>query len=365
MVPGAPPGMTRANWRTHPYAPWAFGNVAAFLPVAHVAGAPTDPLPSGRGLPPVTIFDDEGAPLDLPRFLRATHAAGLLVLHRGRIVHEAGRVTPHLCFSVTKSLVGLIAELLIADGRIDPAARAGTAVPALAATSFASATLRSLLDMTDGTAFDEDYANPAAQIHDYSRHFWGDGGGGVLAGLQRLDPAPRRPGFAYRTPVTDVAGLMLEALTGATLPDLLSRLVWQPAGASDAAWVCDTAGRAIASAGMSCTLHDLARVAHWLTSAAPGTSAAAALASIIGGGDRELFAAGGQPTRPGFSYRSGWWIDHGTGAINALGVFRQRLHIVPADDLVIARFGAHLIASNAATDALHARLFAAVRAALA
>ncbi|MGI4878789.1 MAG: hypothetical protein ACRYG4_15020 [Janthinobacterium lividum] len=48
--------------------------------------------------------------------------------------------------------------------------------------------------MTDGVAFNEDYADPAAQIHDYSRHFWGDGGGGVLETLRRLRAAsPAKP----------------------------------------------------------------------------------------------------------------------------------------------------------------------------
>ena len=51
--------------------------------------------------------------------------------------------------------------------------------------------------------------------------------------------------------------------------------------------------------------------------------------------------------------------------MNALGVFGQRLHVVPADDLVIARFGSHPVASNAATDLVHAHLNAAIRAALA
>ncbi len=298
-----------------------------------------------------------------------THADGFIVLHRGKIAFEhyaegMTAATPHLCFSVTKSLVGLIAELLVADGTIDPTARAGTVVPELADTSFAPACLRDLLDMTDGVAFDEDYADPAAQIHDYSRHFWGDGGGGVLAALARL---PQRPSsaksFAYRTPVTDAVGLMLERLTRDPLEHLLVDRVWGPAGAGPATWVRDTGGRVIASAGLSCTLRDLARVGRWLAMAS-GPPLAAARAAIAAGGDHTLFAAGNQPTRPGFSYRSFWWIDHPTGAINAFGVFGQRLHVVPEDDLVIARFGSHPVAGNAATDLVNARMNAAIRAAL-
>ncbi len=367
MVPGAPPGMTAANWRTHPYAPWAFRNVAAFLPVARFEGRATL-LPIGPPLPPVIVTGDDGAMLDLPAVLRMTHADGFIVLDRGRIVFESYAegmtpATPHLCFSVTKALVGLLAEILIVEGAVDPVARAGEAVPELARSAFAGATLRALLDMVDGVGFDENYADHDAQIHRYSRHFWGAGEGGVLAALQALPTTLPAPGFAYRTPATDVAGLMLERLAGTTLDALLAARVWGPAGAGDAAWVRDTGGRVIASAGLTCTLRDLARVGAWLI-AAPGPKLAAARASLSSGGDRALFAAADHDTRPGFSYRSGWWIDHPARSWNALGVFGQRLHVVPGEGLVIARFGSHPVASNALTDRLHARLFAAIRAAL-
>ena len=373
MVPGAPPGMTAANWRSHPYAPWAFRNVAAFLPVARVVGADNvAPLPAtlAPAMRHLLVADDDGVPRDLPAILRATHADAFIVVASGRTIYEhyapgMGPAASHLGFSVTKAIVGLVAELLIAGRAIDASARAAAIVPELAGTSFADATLRALLDMTDGVAFDEDYADPAAQIHDYSRHFWGDGAGGTLAALRRLPAGIPTPAcFAYRTPATDVAGLMLERGTGRPLDRLLADHVWIAAGAGSAVWVRDTGGRVIASAGLSCAVGDLARVGRWLATAPPGTPRAAALASIAAGGNRALFAAGDQPTRPGFSYRSGWWIDHPSGAINALGVFGQRLHVVPGDDLIIARFGSHPVAGNAATDGVHARLFAAIRAAV-
>ncbi|WP_185965052.1 serine hydrolase domain-containing protein [Glacieibacterium frigidum] len=346
-----PAGMTAANWRAHPYAPWAFRNVAAFLPVATVPAGRATPLPDGRPLDGVD--------------LAGTHVDGLIVVHRGAVVQETyaegmTAATRHLCFSVTKSLVGLLAELLIADGAIDPAATADTLVPELAGTAFGGATLRALLDMVDGVPFDETYADDSAQIHHYSKHFWGDGEGGVLAALQALPSAAPGAGFAYRTAVSDVVGLMLERSTNQPLEVLVARHIWGPAGAADDAhWVRDTGGRVIASAGFACTLRDLARVGVWLL----GLGGPAA-ASIARGGDRAAFAASGQCTRPGYSYRSHWWIDHAAGAWNALGVFGQRLHVVPDADLVIARFGSHPVASNVGTDALHARAFAAVRAAL-
>ena len=95
--------------------------------------------------------------------------------------------------------------------------------------------------------------------------------------------------------MTDVAGLVLERLTGRR-----SRICWaswsgHPAGAADAAhWVRDTGGRVIASAGFACTLRDLARVGLWMAE-----TGSPAIASIAGGGDRAAFAAADQPTAPG------------------------------------------------------------------
>jgi hypothetical protein len=369
-----PDGMTAANWRTHPHAPWAFANVERFLPTARVRkGRAARALASGEPLASVDFVDASGVARTLGAFLRDTHADGFIVLHRGATVYEryaaaTAAVSRHLCFSVTKAVTGLVAELLIRQGRLSEDAEAGGLVPELASSGFADARLRDLLDMRDGVAFDEDYADPGAQIHRYSRHFWGAGEGGVATALALLE-TPRSAGapFAYRTPVTDVVGLMVERALGASLPDLAGGL-WSGIGAAnDARWVEDTGGRAIASAGLACTLRDLARLGLAVAEAARGAGSPewrSAAASIMAGGDRAAFAAADQPTRPGWSYRSGWWIDHDAGAANALGVFGQRLHVAPDDEVVVARFGSHPVASNQGTDLDHARVFAAIRAAL-
>jgi hypothetical protein len=366
--------MTAANWRAHPHAPWAFANVERFLPTARVRkGRATRALPSGEPLALLSFASPLGEATTLQSFLRETHADGFIVLHRGAIVYEhyasaTFPVTRHLCFSITKAVTGLLAELLIHGSRLSEADEAGRLVPELGRSAFAGANLRALLDMRDGVAFDEDYANPDARIHRYSRHFWGAGEGGVAAALAMLE-APRTPGapFLYRTPVTDVVGMMIERATGSTLPDLAATL-WSEVGAANhARWVQDTGGRAIASAGFACTLRDLARLGLAIGAAARGAGSPvwrSCVASVLAGGDRAAFAASGQPTRRGWSYRSGWWIDHDSGAANALGVFGQRLHVAPTDDVIIARFGSHPVASNQDTDLGHARAFAAIKAAL-
>ena len=56
---------------------------------------------------------------------RVVHGDGLLVLHRGRVVYERYHIglqphQPHVLWSMSKSLVGLLATELIQEGAIDP-----------------------------------------------------------------------------------------------------------------------------------------------------------------------------------------------------------------------------------------------------
>jgi CubicO group peptidase (beta-lactamase class C family) len=312
-----------------------------------------------------------------PDFLDRTHTDALLVLHRGSIVFEEYRngmaaETPHMLFSVTKSILGLIAELLAAQGAIDLSLPASAYVPELRGTMFGAAALRDLLDMRDGAPFDETYADPGAAIHLYSAAYWGAQAGGVRRPLARMAAGEGVPGrFAYRTPVTDVVGWAVANATGTGLAELVSELLWQPIGAeADAFFVLDTGGHEIAAAGLNATARDVGRLALMLLQRGRVGERQVVPERIVErlfqGGDRAAFAASGQhPTRPGWSYRSHWWVRHEPrSALAALGVFGQRVHIDPSDDLAVVRFGSHPVASNSETDLVHEQAFAAVAALL-
>ena len=84
---------------------------------------------------------------------------------------------------------------------------------------------------------------------------------------------------------------------------------------------------------------------------------------ILAGGDRALFASSRHASRAGGSYRSQWWVSHNAqGAISALGVYGQRVHIEPAAELALVRFGSYPLPSNLHTDAVHQAAFDTLRA---
>lgn len=349
-----PPGFTRADWKRPPHTTWALRNVARFLPVATVAAGTARPLPE---LP---------EPLDLGDYTAAVHATSVLVLRDGKLIHEAyaegaGPEDRQMVFSVTKSVLGLVALTLIHEGAIDPHRPADAFLPELAGTAFAGATLADLLAMRDGVAFDEDYADPGAEIHLYSRHYWGNAPGGTLAALKALPGRPGRPGaFAYRTPVADLIGWILRRATGLPLARLVSERLWAPMGAeADAAMILDTAGAEIGGTGFCARPRDLARLAALLLDGGGGVVPESIVDALFAGGDRSAFAEAAYGTRPGWSYAGLWW-HMGGARIAALGVHGQRVMLDRVTRTALIVTGAAPFVDSRTLDPAHVAMFAAL-----
>lgn len=348
-----PTGFDPRDWKAPPHTAWALRNVARFLPVATVATGPTRPLPVAP------------EPFDLTAYMAEVHATSVLVVRGGavRFEHYAEGAGPNdrpMIFSITKSIVGLVALGLIHDGRIDAGATAAALVPELAGTGFADATLAALLAMEDGVDFDETYADPDAEIHAYSRHYWGAAAGGTLAGLAALPPRSRRRGFAYRTPVADVVAWMLRRATGSALADLISERLWAPLGAeADALMIRDTGGAEIGGTGFCARPRDLARLALALLDPAGDVIPRAVAEQLFEGGDPAALDRAAYATRPGWSYRGLWW-HLGGRRIGALGVHGQRLLIDAETATALIVTGAAPTVDSRALDPVHLRMFEAL-----
>ena len=128
IMEGYPPRpetqVTLANWRTAPFNQWAFHHVREILPTADI---PHDPLNvrelsvKPAALERLRITGAEGEALTLDQALEATGTDGLVVLHKGSIVLERyfnamTARSPHILMSVSKSMLGLIAGILVGHG---------------------------------------------------------------------------------------------------------------------------------------------------------------------------------------------------------------------------------------------------------
>lgn len=369
------------NWQQYPQKIWSFQHARELFGTRAVPRSTTPrPWRIADDAAGPNRFDtlETGAALTWPRVLASTHVDAALIVHRGRIVDERlfngmTPATPHLMFSATKSMAGLMAATQIAEGRLYEHAHVAEVLPELADSAWAAATVRQVLDMTDGVVFSEDYTDPKADIMGYVAAVgWlpdlrqSQQPPGILdslAGLKQVHPEPRGTVFRYRSPATDVTAWLAMRSAGCSLSEWLHLRLWEPLGAEqEASLMLDLQGTEVSFAGMSACLRDLARLGQLLLDGGLCNGQpllpAAVVADLLRGGDPLAFAAGGHaelnPARRGWSYRSQWWVRGAPQRLLcATGAFGQRLFVLPDDDLVVALFSSHPSPLAAAIDPLH------------
>jgi len=367
---------------------WAFSHMRELLPSRSVAAAPrASRLPTAlrADLDAVTFTPmGGGASMTWAQAMQATYADGVIVLHRGRVVHEryfgiTTAQTPHILFSVTKSFVGTLIEGLIADGVIDENALLSRYVPELASSGFGDATIRQTLDMTTALDFSEAYTDPRADIARLAI-----ASGAVPAppnypGPRTIDdflPTVPKKGehgqvFTYRSANTEALGWVVARVTGRNVADLISERLLAPMGAErDGDMLVDSTGAAMAAGGLNLTLRDLARFGELMRNkgrlGGKQIVPESVVAKIEAGADKTAFAAAKYATLTGWSYKSQWWVSHDShGAYMARGIHGQALYIDPKAEMVIARFASHPVAGNVANDPISLPAYRAMADALA
>jgi CubicO group peptidase (beta-lactamase class C family) len=390
FMQGFPPAQSTrvdvSNWQTWPQAKWSvrhmreiFGSRDATQLQSRSLALREAPMDMER----VRLRTAQGE-TGWSQFEAATHTDAIIILVNGRIVYERyldgmQPADPHILFSATKSYCGFLAEILAARGQLDFSRPVQSYLPELAATGFAGASVRQIADMTDGARFSENYTDPNADVFRYLADVGlgprdgSDPPRGTYAALQSINAREHPPGhaFAYRSAVTDVLAWVVQRVANKSLSQLYAEEVHAPIGAADPAYfTLDAVGQEVAAGGLNISLRDFARFGEMLRRRGRVGSRqvfpTSAIDSIFAGGDKEAFARGNQPTRPGWSYRSQFWCTHDArSSVWLLGVRGQRLVIVPSLNLVMAKFGSHPVLSNSATDAIHGAALDALEAALA
>jgi len=310
-----------------------------------------------------------GSPMTWTQSLAANYTDGIVVLHEGVIVYEhyAGCLNDagkHGAMSVTKSLTGLLGEMLVAEGKLDETAKVATIVPELAESAFGDATVRQVLDMTTGLAYNEDYADPDADVWRYGTAGnplpKPEGYTGPRTYFEYLETVVKQgehgAAFGYKTINTDALGWIIARVTGKSVADLLADRIWSQMGAEqDAYYTVDSIGTPFAGGGLNAGLRDLARIGQLMLDGGvidgQRLIPEAAIESIRAGGDKTAFAKAGYTLLKGWSYRGMWWMTHNeNGAYMARGVHGQALYVDPKARMVIARFASTPQAGNAAND---------------
>ncbi len=363
---------------------WTFSNFRQLMPTVNVS--------RGLGNPSV-LTENLDSNIDAIEFtplgstdtmtweesLYANYTDGMIILHKGDIVYEKyfgvlAEDGEHGAMSMTKSLTGTLAAMLVADGVIDENKLVKEYVPELAVSGFGDATVRQVMDMTTAIKFSEDYSDPNAEIWQHAE-----------AGNPLPKPAgytgPRNyyeflvtvekegvhgDEFHYKTANTDVLGWIIDRATGMQVNELMSKYIWEPIGAEqDAYFSIDSIGTPFAGGGLSAGLRDLARFGQMILQDGyyngKQVLPADAVADIKIGGDPEKFKAAGYKLLEGWSYRNMWWITNNEHkAFAARGVYGQTIYIDPVAEMVVVRFASHPTSFNSAMDPTSLPAFHAV-----
>lgn len=247
--------------------------LGAPVPLAYADDAERERLQ--QGIDALTFEPLDGRPpMTWAQSLAANYTDGILVLHRDRVVYErySGCLAEdgvHAAMSMTKSLTGLLAQILVTEGALDEHASVVDIVPEAAGGAYATATVRQVLDMTTGVRYSEDYADPDADIWKYSaaasplpKPAGYEGPEDYFEYLAQVQPEGRHgEAFHYKTVDADMAGWLVARASGRPVNELASERLWRPMGAEqDASMTVDGIGTPFAGGGLSAGLRDMGRL---------------------------------------------------------------------------------------------------------
>ena len=372
IMQGSPPKrlIDMSKWDKGPDNLWAFQHISEIIPTANISrgSGPVARLEHApQDLSGLGFKTPDGKQMTVRKMLETTYTDGFIVLHEGRVVFEKyyNGMTPqtrHLLMSVSKSVTGTLAGILVNDGRLNPTAKVVDYIPELKnSPGFAEATVREVLDMTTSIVFSEDYADPKAEVvsHEVATAWRGPKSKlaqeGLYAFSQTIKKDKRAHGekFHYASINTDVLGWLIERASKQRFIEIMRDAIWSKLGAEhDAQISVDYKGSAVANGGFVITLRDLARFSQM----------------VLDDGrynDRQIVPSGWiddirfngknsawKPTSyskiwPDGFYRNQWYVtkdDH--GSFFAVGVNGQHIWINPKTRVVMVKYSSLPISAD-------------------
>jgi len=352
--------ITLANWREPPQHKWSFAHVSEFVPTAVITLGREDAgaTPGDAPLAVMTLTRPDGSKVSAAEHLSLSHGDCFVATRDGKILAEwnaphGSTLTPHIIFSISKSVTGMLAGIAAGDGTLDLDAPITSYIDVPRGNAYGEATVRHLLDMTASLDFVEDYLDQKGAFARYRRStLWNPSAPDdpretmeqVLVSLPRL-PGPHGKVFAYASPNTDMLGLVIERATGRRLHEFMAERLWKPMGTKGTAYVTvDSVGAIRAAGGMNVTARDLARLGELVLNGGARDGKQIIPADFVDdmrrNGDRQAWIDGNfAESFPDGRYRSCWYQfgtdrDHFAGE----GIHGQRLLIDPVSRVVIAKF---------------------------
>lgn len=286
----------------------------------------------------------------LSSYMKDNHVKGIIVVQNNQIRLEeyaegVDQNTLWTSFSVAKSISSLLVGVALNEGEIesleDPLQKY---IPEFRGYDYGKVTVRQLLTMTSGIAWNEDYVDPNSDV---ARMYQAPCEGTESHILTYMKPLKfaHEPGktWNYSTGETDLVGILIQKATGESLAEYLSQKIWKPLGMEHCAyWIADECSNLnIGGSGLSASLRDYARLGTLMLN--KGKIGKKSLLSEEWFKDATSLLYETNDQGGGYGYL--WW-RYKDGSYAAIGIFGQMLYINPYKKLVIAQIAAWPSASS-------------------
>lgn len=278
-------------------------------------------------------------------YLDSLHTVAFLVIRHDSLLFETYRdgwndtLTSNI-YSATKTIVGMLAGIALDEGKIqsldDPVSRY---IPSYRKGMQADVTIRHLLTMSGGMAWDEAYSS----LFSVTTHgYYGNDLYKLVTGLEVCDRLGVQ--YSYRSGETQLLAFVIEAATGKTLSQYAEEKLWKPMQAErDAYWLLDKQdGDEKAFCCFHTTARDVARFARLMLHRGNWNGRQLVSQAYM---DEMMRPASwlkdqwGKDSLNYYGYQT--WIMHYHDQVNPYmrGMLGQYIIAIPSQDAIVVRLG--------------------------
>lgn len=280
----------------------------------------------------------------LSSYMKENHIGGVIVVQNDKIKLEkyadgVDKETLWTSFSMAKSVSSMLLGIALKEGAIESLDDSlEKYIEEFKGYDYGKVTVRQLLTMTSGIAWNEDYTDPDADVAQMYQHPCEGKESHILTYMKALK-FEHQPGthWNYSTGETDLIGILIQKATGKSLSEYLSEKIWQPWGMENCAyWLADECSNLnIGGSGLSASLRDYARLGTVMLNNGKHEDTSLFSEEYLKESTSLLY----ETDNNGSGYGYLWWRFK-DGSYAAVGIFGQMIYINPHKNLVIAQIAA-------------------------
>jgi CubicO group peptidase (beta-lactamase class C family) len=301
-------------------------------------------------------FSFAGTPWRAADLLAKAETAALLVVQDGVIRHEeyaltGGVAVPWLSMSVAKSFISALVGIAIDEGLIGGTEEPiSTYVPVEPGSAYDGVAIRSVLQMSSGARWNEDYHDPDSDVARMAAATSGIGGAShdtLVATMPREYPPDTV--CRYNSADTQALACLVRRATGRPVAGYMHEKLVEPLGFGDpGCWIVDTAGVEMGYAGLNLVARDYAAFGELYRNrgVAGGRQVVPEQWVALSTRSTAPHTAPGQPVLAGMRLPQGygyqWWLPEGDrGDFMAIGVYNQFVYVDPVSATTIVKLSAN------------------------